>query len=312
MRRTIATTVLFATTPLVMAQAQFEIGLQFNDHPEIVRVEPTPFSMSADSEFLPYPFHQRAVALNLFDDSEPSLSGINIHVRAVGAGDSALFSRARTVAAFDDLVFTATESKAIMVNMEFVFPSLVFVVPSGEEYEGIKYTSKITVEIDGQPYRGSSTVILTGDSERFEVEFSGILVHRAGGVVSIRDIEVPTNKPVTLRIEIAKSIDRPEGVSGQEMLIRLRSPESGFPIARDIFTLPDGVRVDSVQARISNNRWLICPADINQDGGVDIFDFLELQNLFDAGDPLADFDRDGALTIFDFLAFQNAFDAGCP
>ncbi|MFI4897322.1 MAG: GC-type dockerin domain-anchored protein [Phycisphaerales bacterium JB059] len=42
-----------------------------------------------------------------------------------------------------------------------------------------------------------------------------------------------------------------------------------------------------------------------------LFDFLEFQNRFDAGDPIADFDGDGALTLFDFLAFQNAFDAGC-
>jgi len=54
-----------------------------------------------------------------------------------------------------------------------------------------------------------------------------------------------------------------------------------------------------------------CPADLNGDGVLNIFDFLEFQNLFDAGDPRADFDGDGSLTIFDFLAFQNAFDAGC-
>jgi glycosylphosphatidylinositol phospholipase D len=55
-----------------------------------------------------------------------------------------------------------------------------------------------------------------------------------------------------------------------------------------------------------------CPADIDGDGTLSIFDFLAFQNLFDAGDPAADFDGDGSLTIFDFLAFQNAFDAGCP
>ncbi|MEQ8318577.1 MAG: FG-GAP-like repeat-containing protein [Phycisphaerales bacterium] len=55
-----------------------------------------------------------------------------------------------------------------------------------------------------------------------------------------------------------------------------------------------------------------CPADLDGDGELTIFDFLEFQNLFDAGDPRADFDGDGSLTIFDFLAFQNAFDAGCP
>ena len=54
-----------------------------------------------------------------------------------------------------------------------------------------------------------------------------------------------------------------------------------------------------------------CPADLDGDGVLTIFDFLAFQNLFDSGDPRADFDGDGALTIFDFLAFQNAFDAGC-
>ncbi|MFI4914983.1 MAG: GC-type dockerin domain-anchored protein [Phycisphaerales bacterium JB060] len=55
-----------------------------------------------------------------------------------------------------------------------------------------------------------------------------------------------------------------------------------------------------------------CPPDIDGDGDLTIFDFLEFQNLFDAGDLQADFDGDGDLTIFDFLEFQNQFDAGCP
>ncbi len=55
-----------------------------------------------------------------------------------------------------------------------------------------------------------------------------------------------------------------------------------------------------------------CRADLDGDGVLTLFDFLEFQNLFDAGDPAADFDGDGSLTLFDFLAFQNAFDAGCP
>ncbi len=54
-----------------------------------------------------------------------------------------------------------------------------------------------------------------------------------------------------------------------------------------------------------------CRADLDGDGDLTIFDFLEFQNLFDSGDLAADFDGDGSLTIFDFLAFQNAFDAGC-
>ncbi|MFG0286139.1 MAG: GC-type dockerin domain-anchored protein [Phycisphaerales bacterium JB039] len=54
-----------------------------------------------------------------------------------------------------------------------------------------------------------------------------------------------------------------------------------------------------------------CPADLDGDGTLTVFDFLTFGNLFAAGDPRADFDGDGLLTLLDFLAFQNAFAAGC-
>jgi hypothetical protein len=56
----------------------------------------------------------------------------------------------------------------------------------------------------------------------------------------------------------------------------------------------------------------LCRADLNGDGVLDFFDFLEFQDLFAAGDPRADFDGSGVLDFFDFLAFQNEFAAGCP
>ena len=55
-----------------------------------------------------------------------------------------------------------------------------------------------------------------------------------------------------------------------------------------------------------------CRADVNGDGVLDFFDFLEFQNLFAAGDLRADFTGDGVLDFFDFLEFQDAFAAGCP
>ena len=55
-----------------------------------------------------------------------------------------------------------------------------------------------------------------------------------------------------------------------------------------------------------------CRADLDGDGRLTVFDFLEFQNLFAAGDLRADFDGDGELTLFDFLEFQNEFDQGCP
>ncbi|MFI4917815.1 MAG: GC-type dockerin domain-anchored protein [Phycisphaerales bacterium JB060] len=54
-----------------------------------------------------------------------------------------------------------------------------------------------------------------------------------------------------------------------------------------------------------------CRADLDESGVLDLFDFLEFQRLFMAGNVRGDFDGDGSLTVFDFLAFQNAFQAGC-
>ncbi|NRA58161.1 MAG: hypothetical protein HRU13_08640 [Phycisphaerales bacterium] len=78
-----------------------------------------------------------------------------------------------------------------------------------------------------------------------------------------------------------------------------------------MFRVPDGIRVDSFQAGVRNNRFARCLPDLDDDGDLTLFDFLEFQNLFDGGDPAADFDGDGNLTIFDFLAFQNLFGVGC-
>ena len=55
-----------------------------------------------------------------------------------------------------------------------------------------------------------------------------------------------------------------------------------------------------------------CRVDLDGDGQLTVFDFLEFQNLFATGDLAADFDGDGELTLFDFLEFQNEFSQGCP
>lgn len=55
-----------------------------------------------------------------------------------------------------------------------------------------------------------------------------------------------------------------------------------------------------------------CKADLNGDGVLDLFDFLEFTNLFNAMDPRADFTGDGVFDLFDFLAFVNEFNQGCP
>jgi hypothetical protein len=60
--------------------------------------------------------------------------------------------------------------------------------------------------------------------------------------------------------------------------------------------------------------WLLdCPADLDVDGDLTLFDFFEFQNRFDSGGAVgfADFSYDGRLDVFDFLEFLSLFDAGC-
>ncbi|OAB62508.1 hypothetical protein AY599_28540 [Leptolyngbya valderiana BDU 20041] len=58
--------------------------------------------------------------------------------------------------------------------------------------------------------------------------------------------------------------------------------------------------------------WMLsCKADLDGDGELTVFDFLEFQTLFDAGDVRADVLYDGRHDIFDFLAFFNLFESGC-
>ncbi len=54
-----------------------------------------------------------------------------------------------------------------------------------------------------------------------------------------------------------------------------------------------------------------CPADFNNDGGVDFFDYLDFVDAFSNQDPMADFNADGSIDFFDYLDFVDAFSIGC-
>ncbi|MFI4916615.1 MAG: GC-type dockerin domain-anchored protein [Phycisphaerales bacterium JB060] len=92
--------------------------------------------------------------------------------------------------------------------------------------------------------------------------------------------------------------------------------ESAIAIAREGRVVVNGQQWDNWEsgAGVAANQisWLLsCPADLDGDGELSVFDFLEFQNLFAAGDPRADFCYDRTLDIFDFLAFFNQFEVGC-
>ncbi|MFZ4575809.1 MAG: GC-type dockerin domain-anchored protein [Phycisphaerales bacterium] len=55
----------------------------------------------------------------------------------------------------------------------------------------------------------------------------------------------------------------------------------------------------------------LCPADFNQDGGVDSDDVIALLGAWDAGDAAADFNTDGGVDSEDVNAFFARWDWGC-
>jgi len=113
----------------------------------------------------------------------------------------------------------------------------------------------------------------------------------------------------SLRVQDTGTSEVLAELDGGSGLLRL-DPSVVYSLSIGCSTFTAGI--DSFIARARLQALPSCPADLDGDGELTIFDFLTFQNLFDAGDPAADFDGDGSLTLFDFLAFQNAFDAGCP
>lgn len=54
-----------------------------------------------------------------------------------------------------------------------------------------------------------------------------------------------------------------------------------------------------------------CDADLDGNGRLDVFDFLEFINRFNAQDPASDYTADGRFTMMDFATYLNLFDGGC-
>lgn len=75
----------------------------------------------------------------------------------------------------------------------------------------------------------------------------------------------------------------------------------------------NGVYADSdpVTVRVLVGGMPPCEADVNDDGFLDFFDYLDFVDAFEAGDAAADFNDDGFVDFFDYADFVAAFEAGC-
>jgi hypothetical protein len=77
------------------------------------------------------------------------------------------------------------------------------------------------------------------------------------------------------------------------------------------FTPIGSVELEGPDTAFDDLQVMICAADIDCNGKLDIFDFLAYISLYLSGSSGADCDGDGTLTLFDFLCFQQTFSAGC-
>lgn len=57
---------------------------------------------------------------------------------------------------------------------------------------------------------------------------------------------------------------------------------------------------------------LDCKPDLDDNGVLNIFDYIAFGNLYSAQDPKADWDSNGQFNIFDYIAYGNAYAGGCP
>jgi hypothetical protein len=100
----------------------------------------------------------------------------------------------------------------------------------------------------------------------------------------------------------------PDGLNSTEV-VHLPSPEPG------LWTMT--VRASAVNegrqgfGLVAVGHIVGCTADVNGDGVLDFFDYLDFVSIFASQDPVADFNRDGVIDVFDYLDFVNAFALGC-
>jgi hypothetical protein len=78
----------------------------------------------------------------------------------------------------------------------------------------------------------------------------------------------------------------------------------------DLGTADTGLGVSPI-TDMGAREFVDCPADFNEDGFLDFFDYDDFVKAFETGDIVADYNEDQFLDFFDYDAYIEAFEAGC-
>ncbi|MFI4916129.1 MAG: serine hydrolase [Phycisphaerales bacterium JB060] len=199
-------------------------------------------------------------------------------------------------------------------NYDGLYQTTNPLIAGGAESSLTDYARVVRMLIDGGVYRGTRIIEQSSIDAMFTDLTAGLPIRCAPDSRTVENYGLGVW--VRQRPDGSRRVDSP-GAFAYTHWIDL--DETGNPLLGGVFMIEDGItslsdRIDDLQdaARMARLTCTPCPADLDNDGALTLFDFLAFQTAWAAGDPAGDFNRDGVLDLFDFLAYSNAFDAGCP
>jgi hypothetical protein len=155
-------------------------------------------------------------------------------------------------------------------------------------------------------------VLESPDSSRGEVD--GLYGHRIDGIVAAQLHQHPILADSSNPILIWTGTYSTNDFTPRDLLITSKALLFGVWVNGDFWNpqfkqipLSDFESNDAYIHIVSN----YCSPDLDRNGTLDLFDFLEFMNLYNDGHPEADCTGDAVLDLFDFLCFTNAFNEGC-
>jgi hypothetical protein len=168
-----------------------------------------------------------------------------------------------------------------------------------EIHEGITYESSDSLAVHAGFLGGTEDVYLrSGDDLEIRFDFGQVafgldLISAPGSTVEVfgRDDALIDSFVVT------------------SSFVGYQAPTLG--ISRVVIT-PPAAGLFGVNNVAFGAEFIACPADMNGDGGQDIFDVIDFVGFYNSEDDRADFTDDGQFDIFDVLAFVGAYGVACP